>query len=236
MPIAETFERVPFLRALSPADRELLAPYTESRILARGEALWSEGQPSGEFSFVVRGRMKMVKAAHNGRQTILEMGGPGDLLCANAVCGYLPYCCSGLCMEEGSEIVVLPRRDVLALVERSPMAARAFMREITGRGVNMCQRVEELAGIKVEQRIAMLLLKLADRAGVPLQKGGIRVPVPLSRQDIADLCGTTIETSIRVMSGLRKKGVVTNAARGFVVECRESLEQIVNQGPASRAS
>jgi len=139
-------------------------------------------------------------------------------------------------MEEGSEIVVLPRRDVLALVERSPMAARAFMREITGRGVNMCQRVEELAGIKVEQRIAMLLLKLADRAGVPLQKGGIRVPVPLSRQDIADLCGTTIETSIRVMSGLRKKGVVTNAARGFVVECRESLEQIVNQGPASRAS
>lgn len=234
MAIAESFERVPFLRALGPADREILTPYAESRTLARGEALWNEGQPSGEFSFVVRGRMKMVKAAHNGRQTILEMGSPGDLLCANAVCGYLPYCCSGVCMEEGTNIVVLPRRDLLALVERSAMAARAFMREITGRGISMCQRVEELAGIKVEQRIAMLLLKLADRAGVPLQTGGIRVPVPLSRQDIADLCGTTVETSIRVMSGLRKKGVVTSAARGFVVECRQSLEAIVNQGPTSR--
>ena len=235
MQVMETFERVPFLRALSPADRELLAPYAELRTMTRTEALWSEGQPSGEFAFVVRGRMKMVKAAHSGRQTILEMGAPGDLLCANAVCGYLPYCCSGVCMEEGTEIVILPRRDVLALVERSPMAARAFIREVTGRGVSMCQRVEELAGVKVEQRIAMLILRLADRAGVPLQDGAIRVPIPLSRQDVADLCGTTIETAIRVMSGLRKKGVVKNAARGFVVDNREALEAIVNKEAAAAA-
>lgn len=233
MDLTEVFERVPLLRALAPADRELLAPYAELRIASRNEALFREGQPSGELAFVVRGRMKMVKAAASGRQTILEMAGPGDLLCANAALGFQPYCCTAICMEDGTEIFVLPRRDLLALVERNPSVAQAFIRELTTRGANMCRRVEELAGAKVEQRIATLFVKLLDRAGVPLQDGGTRIPIALSRQDIADLCGTTLETAIRVMSMLRKKGIVKAAARGFIVPDRRAVAALLKKEKAT---
>jgi CRP/FNR family transcriptional regulator len=128
-------------------------------------------------------------------------------------------------MEDEVEVALVPRRDVLELLERSPAAGRAFLREVTSRGMSLCQRVEELSTGQVERRIATLLLHLADQVGVPWSGEGTWIPIPLSRQDLADLCGTTIETAIRVMTRLRREGIVRSAARGLVITDRLSLER-----------
>jgi CRP/FNR family transcriptional regulator len=224
MDFSEVVARVPFLRALPPADAERLRPYAQFRTLARGQHVWTEGDPTTEFAFVSRGRVKLVKAGETGREVILELCGPGDLLCASAVCSFAPYCCNAAALEEDVEIVALPRRDVFEMLERSPAAARAFMREVTGRGMTLCRRVGELASGQVEQRIATLLLRLADQVGVARDGEGTWIPIPLSRQDLADLCGTTIETAIRVMTRLAREGVVRSAARGLVITDRTLLE------------
>lgn len=218
--------RVPFLRALPAADLDRLRPYAQCRRLSRGERVWVEGDPTGEFAFVSGGRVKLVKSGEGGREVILEICGPGELLCASAVCAFAPYCCSGTALEEAVEVVALPRRDVLDLLERSPAASRAFLREVTGRGISLCQRVGELASGLVEQRIATLLLRLAEQVGVAQEGGGTWIPLALSRQDLADLVGTTIETAIRVMTRLGREGVVASAARGLVVRSRPRLEEI----------
>lgn len=223
MDIQTAFSRIPFLSALPTEDQKRLMPYAEIRTVFKGEKIWADGNPTSDFTFVIRGRVKMVKTAETGKDTILELSERGEMLCASAVCGFAPYCCSAVCMEDGSDVLTLPRRDLLELADRNPQVARAFVREVTCRGMNMCQRVEELSGGRVEQRIAMLLLKLADRSGVPSNEG-IRIPIPLSRQDLADLCGTTVETAIRTMSKLAKAKIVESAARGFMVRSREDLE------------
>ncbi len=219
-------ERVPFLRALPAADRERLRPYTEVRHLVRGERLWRQGDPTLFFAFAVRGRVKLVKTNEGGREAILELCGPGELLCASAVCCFSPYCCAAAAMEDDVEVAVVPRRDVLELLERSPLAARAFLREVTGRGMHLCERVEQLSTGLVERRIATLLLRLADQVGVPRDGDGTWIPIQLSRQDLADLCGTTIETTIRTMTRLGREGVVRSAARGLIIANRSSLEEI----------
>jgi len=223
------WERVPFLRSLPNECKEQLLPYAELKMVSNGERLWYEGENAEQFSFMIRGRVKLVKTNESGRDTILEMPASGELLCGNAVSCFIPYCCSAECMEDGTMVVILLRRDILALVEQEPEVARNFVREITCRGIHLCERVEELSGGQVEQRIALLLLKLADRAGVPLEGGAIKIRIPLSRQDLADLCGTTVETAIRVMSRLKKLGVVETAARGFLIKNRQQLE-LVSQG------
>ena len=228
------FDRIPFFRILSEEDRRRLAAYAEIRTLPHGHHLWQDGQPTNEFVFVVRGRMKLVQSHEKGKQTILEIGEAGDLLCASAVCTYSPYCCSSMCMEDGTEVLVVPRRDILELVERNQDVAKAFVREIACRGMAMCQRVEELASGRVEQRIAILLLKLADRAGVAHNAQQVRIPIPLSRQDIADLCATTVETSIRVMSRFRRLGIVDGAARGLLVKDRAALQSIARGDPVPK--
>ncbi len=217
---------VPFLRSLPARDLERLRPYARCRRVGRGERVWVEGDATGEFAFVAQGRVKLVKANEGGRETILEMCGPGELLCASAVCSFAPYCCSAISMEEGMEVVVLPRRDVLELLERSPEAGRAFLREVTGRGMNLCQRVEELSSGQVERRIATLLARLLDQVGVAKAGEGTWIPIALSRQDLADLCGTTIETAIRVMTRLSREGIVRTAARGFMVTDAAGLDRI----------
>lgn len=222
----EAAERVPLFRALPAEDRERLRPYTELRRLARGERVWRQGDPTASFAFAVRGRFKLVKTSESGRETILELCEPGELLCANAVCSFAPYCCAAAAIEDDAEVAVVPRRDVLQLLERSPAAAAAFLREVTGRGMQLCERVEQLSMGLVERRIALLLLRLTDQVGVPRNEEGIWIPIELSRQDLADLCGTTIETAIRTMTRLGREGVVRSAARGFVIADRPSLERI----------
>jgi CRP-like cAMP-binding protein len=225
-PMVLDWERVPFLRALPALHRDNLLPAGRLKTVEPGHPCWTEGESPSDFAFVVRGRVKLGKAAESGRETILEIAGPGDLLCGTVVFGFTPHCCSALALERPTEILLLPRKVVLELVERSPTAARAFMRELSDRGQAMCRRVEELGGGQVEQRIALLLLKLADRGGIVEKGGAIRVPFRLTRRDLAALCGTTVETAIRVMSRLNKRKIVSASAAGFLVLDRPALQGI----------
>ena len=77
----------------------------------------------------------------------------------------------------------------------------------------------------VEPRLARLFLKLADENGQP-HADGVFIPLPLSRQEVADLTGTTIETTIRIMSRWGKQGVVRTEKDGFVVVDRAALEDL----------
>lgn len=224
--LAEAAARIPFLKAFGPTERERLLRRARLKTLGPREACWVEGQAPDDFAFVVRGRLKLVKSAESGRETILEMVVAGELLCGSAVFCHVPHCCASLAQEGGTQVLLLPRADVLEAVERYPAAARALLQELTTRGVAMCRRVEELAAGQVEQRIALLLIKLADRSGIARSGTATQVPVRLTRQDLADLCGTTVETAIRVMSRLTKEKLIETASRGFLIRDRRALEAV----------
>jgi CRP/FNR family transcriptional regulator len=87
----------------------------------------------------------------------------------------------------------------------------------------LTSRLGELAGARVESRFARLFLKLADRLGRD-ERGGVFIPLPLSRQELADLTGTTIETAIRVMSRWGKQDVLRTEKDGFVVVDASTLQ------------
>jgi len=219
-------ERVPFLRALSPEDLDRLRPYAVCRRIPHGQPIWREGDPTGEFTLVVEGQVKLVRSHEAGREVILSICGQGELLCASAVCSFAPYCCASLAVDEAVDVVTFPRRDVLALLERSPEASRAFLREVTGREMSLARRIDELSSGQVERRVTALLARLTEQLGVARAGEGTWIPISLSRQDLADLCGTTVETAIRVMTRLAREGVVETRARGFLVKDRPALERI----------
>jgi CRP/FNR family transcriptional regulator len=73
-----------------------------------------------------------------------------------------------------------------------------------------------LAGERVERRLAHILVKLADRVGRP-DPEGVLITIPLSRQDLADMAGTTLETAIRTISRFREQGWVKTRRGGYLV-------------------
>ena len=92
-----------------------------------------------------------------------------------------------------------------------------------------------LSAGSVDARLATLLLDLADRFGDDLEDGTVLVPLPLSRQDLADLVSTTFESAIRVMSRWQKQGVVQTRSGGFILQDVESLSHAARRSSVSGA-
>jgi CRP-like cAMP-binding protein len=214
---------VPIFRGLTAEDQRRVAALAVVRDYARGDFLWREGDPAEALTLIVRGQVKIVRAAEGG-DVILEIFGEGEPVGAIAVYNYIPYPASAVCLEPVS-LLVLPRRDYFELLDRNPDFARAIIRELTKLVLALTRKVEEMRGQRVEVRIAQLFITLAERIGKETKRG-VEIPIQLSRQEVADLVGTTVESAIRVLSRWgHEKIVITEEAR-FVVPSRERLAQV----------
>lgn len=230
----EASQRIPFLRALSPTERDRLRPLATVKLFATGDPVWRFDDPTHDFTFVVRGHVKLLRQREDGRDVILDIRGPGDLLCAGAVASFAPYCCAAQAIGQDVVALVLPRRPVQEILDGSASAAAVFFRHATSHEMRLTDRIVELASGQVDQRIAALLLRLADQLGVPGVRRDVRIPVKLSRQDLADLCGTTLESAIRTMTMFARQKAVTTLADGFLVSNRQYLEALARGDARSR--
>jgi CRP-like cAMP-binding protein len=135
-----------------------------------------------------------------------------------------PYPASAEAME-ASSCLLFPRAAFFALLEQHPSLVRGLLGSLSLRLVELTNRLAELTGGRVETRFARLFLKLAEQLGKP-DRDGVFIALPLSRQELADLTGTTIETAIRIMSRWGKDEVLRTEKDGFVVVDRTTLEEL----------
>lgn len=225
---AEELLRItPVFRGLSPDDRRTVAEVATVRHFARGDTIFEQGMPSDAFYTIASGRVKIFKMMPSGKDVILEVFGPGDPLGAVAAYTGRPFPATAEALED-TTCLSIPRPAFFALLERHPSLVRGLLLGLTLRLVELTNRIAELSGGRIESRFARLFLKLAAEMGRP-DRGGTLVPMALTRQELADMTGTTIETCIRIMSRWSKDGVVRTEKDGFVVLDRETLEAIAEQ-------
>jgi CRP/FNR family transcriptional regulator, nitrogen oxide reductase regulator len=223
-PIDDVLRRSPMFRRLSPDDRGRLAAVAAVKSFDKGEALFSEGDESDRLFTVLTGRVKVFKTTARGADVILELFGPGDPVGAVAVYESRPYPASGVALEP-TTCLVLPRSAFFSLLETYPSMVRGLLVGLTHRLVELTNRLAELSGGRVEGRLARFMLKLAHDMGQPRDDGTF-IALTLSRQELADMIGTTIETSIRIMSRWGKDDIVRTEKDGFLVVDRAALETV----------
>jgi CRP/FNR family transcriptional regulator len=222
--IDEALRATVLYRALAGDDRARLAEVSSLRSYDKGSTLFAEGDPSDYLYTLVSGRAKVVKMLVSGKEVILEIFGPGDPVGAVVVYEGRPYPATAIAIEPTTCLLVR-RAAFFSLLERHPTLVRSFILGLTHRIVELTRRIPEVAGGRVETRFAHLFLKLADKMGVPGHEGTL-IPMVLSRQDLADLTGTTVETCIRIMSRWGKEDVVRTEKEGFVLHDRHALESL----------
>jgi CRP-like cAMP-binding protein len=212
-------------RNLSGEDQKRLAAVSLAKFYEKADTIFREGDAPDFLFTIVSGRVKVVKLIPSGKEIILEIFGPGDPVGAVVAYEGRPYPASAVAIEP-VECILVRRSEFFGLFERHPSFVRGFLTGMAQRIVELTRRIPEVAGGRVETRFARLFLKLADRMGEA--RGAARfIPMPLSRQELADLTGTTIETCIRIMSRWGKEGVVTTEREGFLVNDRSTLERLV---------
>jgi CRP-like cAMP-binding protein len=220
----ELLRRTTIFRRLSAEDRHRLAAVASVRAFEKGDYLFKEGEGSDTLYTVVTGRVKVFKTTARGADLILEIFGPGDPVGAVAVWESRPYPASATALEPTS-CLVIARQAFFALIETHPSMVKGLLTGLTHRLVELTNRLAELSTGRIDARLARFFLKLADTMG-QTSANGTFIPLVLSRQELADMIGTTIETAIRIMSRWGKDDLVRTEKDGFVVRDRAALEGI----------
>ncbi|MGE0638980.1 MAG: Crp/Fnr family transcriptional regulator [Thermoanaerobaculia bacterium] len=212
---ASLLGELPLFAAVAPPDRERIAAVGHLRSYRDGEVLFREGDIPDSFLFVIDGLVKLVKSTPAGKEVILEIFGAGDPVGVVAAYAGQPLPATAEALTT-ARCLAIPAGAFFALLEAHPKLVRGLLAGLTHRLVELTNRLSELAGARVEERLARLLLRKAGELGTKVGAGTF-VPLALSRQELADLAGTTLETAIRVMSRWGKRNLVETRDDGFVL-------------------
>ncbi len=222
--VEQAIATLPLYRRLRAEDRAKLAAVSTLETFPRASLVFREGDDARFVHIVVAGRVKVAKLTPAGREVILDMPGPGDPI--GAVAAFEGFAYPATATATVDSVCLVTRRDAFfSLLEAHPSLVRGLLSGLTLRLVELTKRMAELSGGRVEARMARLLCKLADEQGVR-REAGLFVPVRLTRQELADLCATTIETAIRVMSRWGKEGIVRTERDGFLILDLPALELV----------
>ncbi len=197
-----------------------LADLAIERSFVSNEFIFWDGDAPEWFYIVAEGKVKVLKYSSSGREFIIAFFGPYEMFGEVAVFENKPYPASAQAIAK-TKVVGVKREDLLSFLANHPQVALKIINVLGGRLRDAQSRLRDLAGERVEQRLASVLLMLSAKLGLTLS---------FTRQEIADMTGTTTETAIRVMSHLKDRGII-RSVRGKVIILDEEKLRLLSEGP-----
>ncbi len=222
--IAEFLKASTVFAAVPAREIEPLAAVAREDAYRTREYIFTEGDPATWFCFVRSGHVKIFRQSRAGKDVVLELLGPGEPFGGVAVIERRPYPASAQATEP-TMVVKIPSDPVITLSERHPSIIREMALMIGRRLRTAHDSVKSLASDPVEARLAATLLRLAEREGTR-DAQGLTLPFHLTRQSLADMTGTTVETTIRVFSRWLKDGLVREHGNHLVVPSVDALRDL----------
>jgi CRP-like cAMP-binding protein len=226
-PDMDVLERTELFRGASIAVlRDAQAGSFRKRVAA-DEILLRQGDAATALYVVIVGRLRAIQTTADGQQVIVRYLGPGE------VAGYTTL--SERDHHPGTVIAV----DDAHLLGWTKPAIKELMRQHSSIAMNavallgeryheMQVRMRELSTEKVEQRIAHTIIRLSQQAGRRTARG-IEIAIPLSRQDLAEMSGTTLHTVSRTLSAWEEQGIVNCGRRRVVVSDPRKLASVTEE-------
>lgn len=225
------FSSLPGFRVLPETDRQAVDRLARTVKVRRGQVLFREGDDADSIWAVGEGRVHIVKSGAGGREVILEVVAPGELFGAVVAIARRPYPASAIAAEDGVvwRLAAGPARE---LCHRYPTLHNAIMTQVAARLRGAHERLRSVALERVEQRLARTLMVLARKIGV---EAGHGVAVGVTRQELADMTGTTVETAIRVTSRWQQLGIIATSRSEIRIVDGERLAAFARGQPPQSA-
>jgi len=207
--IIETLKRSIVFNSLLPGELKKISDLFEKLNFNKNEYVFIEGDPSGWFYLVASGDIKILKHTIMGKDIILEVMSPGDIFGGVAVLDKKPFPASAQA-KDSVTVIRISRNNLFKIMEEYPVLKLEIVKYFSEKLRDAHEMLKNIATERVEKRIAFLLIKLSEKTG---KNEGIylKIGFPLTRQEIAEMVGTTVETCIRTMSKFQKMGMIKTA-------------------------
>jgi len=216
-------EACSLFNAVTSNQRQALAERSFMAFAERGESIWRAGTPAQIAAIAGVGFVKMTRSTPQGMEVAVELLGPGQVfgLLASIEGGIFPLTATAV---TNCWYLKLPADIIRTTYEESNQFKDQMVRSISPRLRKAHEMMSRMSTGKVEQRIAATLLILVQSYGTETEEG-MHIEVPLTRQDISEMAGTTVETTIRVMSRWQKEGLVTTRNQNITIVNPDALSE-----------
>jgi len=205
--------------------RELLVAGSPRSLKPR-DVLGAQGEPAESIALVQVGHLKLGQVNTDGVETLIRFIGPGDCYGAIALSPSARFPVSAVAVQP-SRVLVWPRMSIVGLAERIPQIRLNLFAEVTRRMGGVLSAAQDLAAERAPVRIARALLRVAEHGGEHTPQG-IRIAHPITRQEIADLTGTTLFTVSRQMSKWESDGLLRSGRGAVTIVDPEGLELVAS--------
>lgn len=192
-----------------------------------GVSFFREGDPAESFFVVQSGSVKLTQVTPEGHQVVLRLIGAGDPFGGIAAFGGGSYPVSAEAVT-GVTALEWPGPVMASLMETYPRLAINAVRFVAARLHELQVQYRQLATEKVERRVARALLRLGEQAGRRTD-GGVLIDLPLSREDIAQMTGTTLYTVSRIISRFEADGFVEAGRQHIVIRDPQALMSVADE-------
>lgn len=216
---------------VAPETLEAALSSAISRAVEEDAYFFFQGDLATHVYLLVEGRVKLLQVTPAGQQVIMRMLTPGETFAGIALlkpkAGY-PVSAQAV---ENSTALAWEAPVLRSLAEQDPAVALNTAQVVTGYMTEVQDRYRELATEKVERRVARTLLRLASQSGRKVEEG-VLIDIPLTRQDIAQMTGTTLFTVSRTLSEWERQGLLRIGRERVVITNPHGLVAIAEDLPA----
>jgi CRP/FNR family transcriptional regulator, cyclic AMP receptor protein len=220
----ELFRKATLFQGLGDSELASIAALAQRKRFEARDLVVQQTDPSGELFLIVEGHLKVVSAGLDGRDTALGIMGPGELIGEITLLDGGPRSASVVALER-CELLVIRREPFLRLLESSPKIAIQLLRVLATRLRRLTERSEDLAFLRVGERLAKRIVGLADEYGAAQPDGSIRVMVKLSQQEIGELVNATRESVNKHIKAWEDDGLLAQEGGHLIMRDLERLRE-----------
>jgi CRP-like cAMP-binding protein len=217
-------ERTELFRGADAETLRAVQAVTQRRRFSAGETVFRQGDQATTLYVVVVGRLRATQTTADGQQVIMRYLGPGEVAGYATLAGGATHPGTVTAVDD-SHLLGWSEAQIREIMGAHPDVAMNAVALLGARYRDMQVRMRELSTERVEQRIAHTILRLAAQAGRRTARG-VEIAFPLSRQDLAEMSGTTLHTVSRTLSGWEEQGIVDCGRRRVIVVKSDALDAI----------
>lgn len=192
-----------------------------------GAALYHEGKLADTLFLVAHGKVKLLRHSISGDEVVLDLLAQGSLFGGLVILGQRRYPQTAVAQTDCC-VLAITMADFQHLLRTYPTVALTVLNGVARELEAAHDTIHAISTKPLEARIALALLRLADRLG-EADRGGILIQSPLSQQDLAAMVATTAETVSRIISGLRRSGYVETGRQWIRIRDRAALARLAGK-------
>lgn len=200
-----------------------------TQLFTRSTSVFTQDEAAHSFFVLLHGRLRVTQVTPEGQQIVMRFVGPGEIFGVAMALRRATYPATATAVVD-SLALAWPSAAWAPLVAAYPPLAVNALQTMGARLQEAQTRLREISTEEVERRIAHAVLRLAAESGRETADG-LLIDFPLSRQDLAEMTGTTLHTVSRIVSAWEHRGLVEGGRQRIVVRDLRGLEGLVEALP-----